>query len=168
MPSSIAVLPRSNIGVASLFSGQSSSLIWSALARLRKRPPRSVLIENVPFMLQLSNGEAIRQIRRELESLGYRWAYHIVDARAFGLPKRCPRVFIFATREGDPRQVLLAEDAPVECAKGDVGNGNSALISIGRKAIADSAPRSIGCRRSKAARGSAFQARRFCFPIGER
>lgn len=47
-----------------------------------------------------------------LEGLKYRWAYRVVDSRAFGLPQRRRRVFIVATQHGDPRDVLLADDAP--------------------------------------------------------
>ena len=43
----------SQVGTCKGISGKSSSLVWAALALLRKRPPRSVLIENVPFMLRL-------------------------------------------------------------------------------------------------------------------
>ena len=42
-------------------------------------------------MLQLNRGEAIRHIVGEFEELGYRWAYRIIDARAFGLPQRRER-----------------------------------------------------------------------------
>ena len=54
----------------------------------RKKGPRWLLIENVPFMLQLGKGAAMRHITDALEDLGYTWAYRVVDARAFGLPQR--------------------------------------------------------------------------------
>lgn len=116
----------SQVGTRHGISGRSSSLVWTALALVGKSQPRSVLIENVPFMLQLAKGEAIQRITRELEDLGYRWAYRVVDARAFGLPQRRPRVFIFATLEGDPRDVLLSDDAPAPAAQApDAANGQA-------------------------------------------
>ncbi|RDI48560.1 DNA cytosine methyltransferase [Nocardia mexicana] len=77
----------------------------------RKRGPRWLLIENVPFMLQLDRGRAMLHITRALEELGYTWAYRVVDARAFGLPQRRQRVLMLASRTEDPRPVLFGTDA---------------------------------------------------------
>jgi DNA (cytosine-5)-methyltransferase 1 len=70
-----------------------------------------VLFENVPFMLYLEKGRTMRRITKRLEDLGYRWAYRVVDTRAFGLPQRRRRVYLLASVHGDPRSVLLSEDA---------------------------------------------------------
>ena len=80
---------------------------------LRREPVPWVLIENVYFMLYLAKGAAMEGILGPLEELGYRWAYRVVDSRAFGLPQRRRRVFIVATSVGDPRDVLLVDNAPV-------------------------------------------------------
>ncbi|QIS17111.1 DNA (cytosine-5-)-methyltransferase [Nocardia terpenica] len=77
----------------------------------RKRGPRWLLIENVPFMLQLGQGQAMRHITAALDELGYTWAYRVVDARAFGLPQRRQRVLMLASRTEDPRPVLFGPDA---------------------------------------------------------
>ncbi len=77
----------------------------------RRRGPRWLLIENVPFMLQLGRGQAMRHITEALEELGYTWAYRVVDARAFGLPQRRERVLMLASRTEDPRPVLFGTDA---------------------------------------------------------
>ncbi|MEU7631706.1 DNA (cytosine-5-)-methyltransferase [Nocardia sp. NPDC049220] len=77
----------------------------------RRRGPRWLLIENVPFMLQLGRGQAMRHITAALEELGYMWAYRVVDARAFGLPQRRLRVLMLASRTDDPRPVLFGTDA---------------------------------------------------------
>ncbi|MFC9994682.1 DNA cytosine methyltransferase [Nocardia sp. NPDC127526] len=77
----------------------------------RKRGPRWLLIENVPFMLQLGGGAAMRHITSALEELGYLWAYRVVDARAFGLPQRRERVLMLASRTEDPRPILFGADA---------------------------------------------------------
>src|SRR5262249_12660226 len=39
-----------------------------------------------------------------------KWAYRVVDTRAFGFPQRRQRVLLLASRKRDPRQVLLADD----------------------------------------------------------
>ncbi|MVU79663.1 DNA (cytosine-5-)-methyltransferase [Nocardia sp. ET3-3] len=77
----------------------------------RKKGPRWLLIENVPFMLQLGSGAAMRHITDALSELGYTWAYRVVDARAFGLPQRRERVLMLASRTEDPRPILFGTDA---------------------------------------------------------
>jgi DNA (cytosine-5)-methyltransferase 1 len=77
--------------------------------------PRWLLLENVPFMLQLDRGEAMSHLVRKLGLRGWRWAYRVVDTRAFGLPQRRKRVILLASRDADPRPVLFGETAePVE------------------------------------------------------
>src|SRR5262249_5091425 len=81
--------------------------------RLLARPgtgPRWLLLENVPFMLQLQRGKAMSFLITALEGLGYAWAYRIVDTRAFGLPQRRLRVLLLASRTEDPRSVLFHGD----------------------------------------------------------
>lgn len=70
-----------------------------------------VLLENVPFMLQLARGEAMNVITSAFEEMGYKWAYRVIDARTFGLPQRRCRVYFVASREGDPRSILFADEA---------------------------------------------------------
>lgn len=81
------------------------------LVRRKRGGPRWLLIENVPFMLQLDRGAAMRHITTALTDLGYTWAYRVVDARSFGLPQRRKRVLMLASRTDDPRAVLFADDA---------------------------------------------------------
>ena len=70
-----------------------------------------LLLENVRNMLVLDNGEAMRFLVDELEALGYRWAYRLVDSRFTGVPQRRQRVIFLASRDLDPRAVLFADDA---------------------------------------------------------
>jgi DNA (cytosine-5)-methyltransferase 1 len=89
--------------------GKNSSLVTSVFKILRRREstPRWLLLENVPFMLQLHAGKAMSFLVDELEDLGFMWAYRVVDARAFGLPQRRQRVLLLASRTEDPREVLF-------------------------------------------------------------
>ena len=52
----------------------------------------------------------------ELEALGYRWAYRLVDSRFTGVPQRRQRVIFLASQDIDPRTVLFADEAgePIE------------------------------------------------------
>ncbi len=102
----------SQAGRTAGITGTRSSLVDHVFRLVRrKRGPRWLLIENVPFMLQLGRGAAMRHITAALEELGYTWAYRVVDARAFGLPQRRNRVLMLASRTEDPRTVLFADEA---------------------------------------------------------
>jgi DNA (cytosine-5)-methyltransferase 1 len=81
-----------------------------------------VVLENVPFMLQLNGGTAMRAIVDEFEQRGYRWAYRVVDSYGFGLAQRRERVFLVASRVLDPSEVLLADDAPLERYRSAIGS----------------------------------------------
>lgn len=93
-------------------TGERSGLVDEVFRLVkRQRGPRWLLMENVPFMLQLGRGAAMRHVTASLEELGYMWAYRVVDARAFGLPQRRLRVIMLASRTDDPRDVLFGDDA---------------------------------------------------------
>lgn len=91
--------------------GRRSGLVRSVFRLIEGSRPPWVLIENVPFLLRLDRGRGIAYVVRELERLGYRWAYRIFDTRAFGLPHRRERVFLLASRDEDPASYLLAANA---------------------------------------------------------
>lgn len=101
----------SQAGTTDGLAGAHSRLVWEVFRLIRHREPPFVVFENVPFMLRLDRGSAIAKIVIRLESLGYKWAYRVIDAQAFGLPQRRRRVFILATRGDDPRDILLADNA---------------------------------------------------------
>jgi DNA (cytosine-5)-methyltransferase 1 len=100
----------SQAGKTAGIAGAKSGLVGEVFRLLENRPVPWVLLENVPFMLQLAKGKALEVIVQAFERLGYRWAYRIVDTRAFGLPQRRERVFFVASLEGDPRDVILSDD----------------------------------------------------------
>ncbi|STX07151.1 DNA cytosine methyltransferase [Kocuria rosea] len=82
------------------------------LVSLAQRKPAYIVMENVSYLLNLGRGAGMRHVLDGLEALGYRWAYRVVDARAFGLPQRRQRVVFVASLNDDPRNVLFADDAP--------------------------------------------------------
>ena len=102
-------------------SGEQSSLVGEVFRLVRKRTPEWVVLENVPFMLQLGGGSAMLTIVSALEELGYRWAWRVVDSFGFGLPQRRERVFIVASRTGNPADVLLADENPFERPRTELG-----------------------------------------------
>jgi DNA (cytosine-5)-methyltransferase 1 len=100
----------SQAGKTAGISGKRSGLVGEVFRLIEAHRTPWVLLENVPFMLQLARGRAMDVIATALENLGYRWAYRVVDARAFGLPQRRRRVYLLASLSADPRTVLFADE----------------------------------------------------------
>lgn len=101
----------SQAGRAKGIFGERSGLVKHVFRLLERRRPQWVLLENVRFLLHVNSGHSLRWLLSRLEGFGYRWAYRVVDSRAFGLPQRRERLFILASLDGDPREVLLSDDA---------------------------------------------------------
>jgi len=102
----------SQAGKTAGIGGRYSGLIGQVFRMLDEgRDPEWVLLENVPFMLVLGKGSGIRYLTSEFAKRGFRWAYRVVDAQAFGLPQRRRRVFFLASKTHDPRDVLLVDNA---------------------------------------------------------
>jgi DNA (cytosine-5)-methyltransferase 1 len=91
--------------------GRESGLISEVFRLLQRRRASLLVLENVRNMLALDRGRAMRYLVTELESLGYRWAYRLVDSRFTGVPQRRQRVILVAARDVDPRAILFADDA---------------------------------------------------------
>lgn len=103
----------SQAGKTAGIEGARSGLVGQVFRLIEKTPPRWLLLENVPFMLQLARGRAMEVIIAALERLEFHWAYRVVDSRAFGVPQRRERVYLLASRTEDPRAVLFADDMGV-------------------------------------------------------
>ncbi len=100
----------SQAGNTAGISGQRSGLVRNVFRLIADGRPPWILIENVPFLLRLDRGSGIAHVTRELEKLGYQWAYRVIDTRAFGLPHRRERVFLLASRVEDPSARLFNLD----------------------------------------------------------
>jgi DNA (cytosine-5)-methyltransferase 1 len=109
----------SSVGRKVGIDGARSSLIGEVLRLLQQSDVPWVVLENVPFLMSLGQGAALKLITTALTELGYRWAYRVVDSNAFGLPQRRNRWYLVASRSGDPRDVLLADDVerPIPAAE---------------------------------------------------
>lgn len=105
----------SQAGRTSGIRGQASGLVSHVFGAIRgsSRPSArpTLVIENVPNMLALDRGAAMRYLVEEIEALGYAWAYRTVDSRFSGVPQRRRRVLLVASQDRDPRSVLFADEA---------------------------------------------------------
>ena len=111
----------SQAGATAGFAGTRSVLVNEIFRLIERRRVPWIVLENVPFMLQLAGGAAMRHVVDALELLGYRWAWRIVDAYGFGVPQRRERVILVASNIGDPADVLFADDAPLLRPSVDIG-----------------------------------------------
>lgn len=100
----------SQVGRTAGIKGKKSSLIQHMFKLSKSQQIRNLILENVPFLLHLNKGEAIRSLTRSLNKLGFSWAYRTIDSRAFGLPHRRRRLFIVASRDFDPGLRLFSQD----------------------------------------------------------
>lgn len=110
----------SQAGTTRGLAGTRSSLVGEVFRLAARGATSTLLLENVPFMLQLSQGSAMRTIVDALEELGYRWAWRVVDSNGFGLPQRRERVYLLASREMDPADVLFVDDVAFDRPKTDL------------------------------------------------
>lgn len=101
----------SQAGRTAGIGGGRSGLVGHVFRLIEQAKTPLVLLENVPFMLQLDRGGAISWLGSQFEKLGYRWAYRTVDTQSF-LPQRRKRVLFFASKcEIKPESVLFADEA---------------------------------------------------------
>ncbi|OIJ25235.1 DNA cytosine methyltransferase [Nocardioides luteus] len=117
----------SQAGRTAGITGEASGLVSHVFEALRLTKASSqtlpwLMVENVPNMLTLDKGKAMAYLVREIEALGYRWAYRVVDSRFTGVPQRRRRVILLASTTEDPRRVLFADEAgerPLDDFKAD-------------------------------------------------
>ena len=100
----------SQAGKTAGIAGARSGLVDHVFRLLDGRKAKWVLLENVSFMLHLDGGKAMTRLVREFERRRYKWAYRVVNSLAF-VPQRRERVFFLASLDGDPADVLFADEA---------------------------------------------------------
>jgi len=111
-----AGFPCQNLSMAgdkSGITGPKSSLVDQVFRLIDGQQVRWVLFENVYFMLHLNRGKAMEYMIGRLEQKGMRWAYRVLNTQWFGLPQRRRRVFLIASTDEDPRDVILSDNSCV-------------------------------------------------------
>lgn len=87
--------PFSNIGKREGFEHSTQgTLFFDVLRILTHHMPKMFLLENVPGLLTIQNGETFQIILKSLEDLGYSVFYEVLDAQNFGLAQVRKRVVI--------------------------------------------------------------------------
>src|SRR5699024_140779 len=92
--------PFSMIGKREGFKHKTQgTLFFDVLRILEYHMPKMLLLENVPGLLTIQNGEVFRTIKDSLDNLGYNVFSKVLDAQNFGLPQVRKRVVIVAFRK---------------------------------------------------------------------
>lgn len=87
--------PFSNIGKREGFGHETQgTLFFDVLRILKYHMPKMFLLENVPGLLTIQNGETFKIILDSLEKLGYSVFFDVLDAQNFGLAQVRKRVVI--------------------------------------------------------------------------
>ena len=134
----------SQAGRTAGIGGNSSGLVGEVFRLLRDQRAPLLMLENVRNMLVLDKGKAMRFLISELEALGYRWAYRLVDSRFTGVPQRRQRVIFLASQDLDPSSVLsqTTQGSPMTHTSTTGHSG-----STGPRDCAVSAGQEMPCRR---------------------
>ena len=108
--------PCQSFSVAGLRKGlrdPRGGLMLTFLEIAQRRRPRWIVWENVPGVLSSNGGRDFGSFLGALGSLGYGWAYRVLDAQWFGVAQRRRRVFVIANL-GDgaaPAKVLFESES---------------------------------------------------------
>jgi DNA (cytosine-5)-methyltransferase 1 len=110
--------------------GERSGL-WFEFARIiRQIRPRWVVVENVPGLLSIDNGQGFGTVLRDLAESGYDAEWRIISACEFGAPHTRERLFIVAyptssRQQGDKRSIILQKVHNGAFETLDTWNGSS-------------------------------------------
>ncbi len=111
----------SSVGIKKGLEGTRSSLVNEVFRLLNKRKVEWVIFENVSFMLSLKGGEAIKYIVENLEKLGYKWAYRLIDSISF-IPQHRKRVYVIASLHHNPCDILLSGESTIQYGEINLDN----------------------------------------------
>lgn len=87
---------------------KSGKLIDEVLRIVEFHHPEYILLENVPQIITIQNGEFWEHINSSLERLGYQVSHKVYSPKQFGIPQNRERVFVVASK----RHVVEFEDRP--------------------------------------------------------
>jgi len=116
-------LSLANQGKRQGLDGERSGLFYKYAELIKEKQPRWVFIENVPGLLNSTEGGDFRAVIGTMDELGYGVSWRVLDARYFGTPQRRRRTYIV----GSFRTIGSAE-VLFECGTNSIVNnkGNRA------------------------------------------
>ncbi len=101
------------------FDDSRNKLYLSFMRMVKEIKPKIFLIENVPGLVGLYNGQIKDEIIHRFSDLGYRVTYEILNAASYGIPQRRKRVFFVGIRHSKTRFIfpspVLLEKKYISC-----------------------------------------------------
>ncbi|MGP8216233.1 MAG: DNA cytosine methyltransferase [Bacteroidia bacterium] len=118
--------PFSISGKMKGFNDSRGTLIYKVLNIIELRKPKVVFLENVKHLIHHDGGNTLKTIISEIEKIGYKVSWKLLNASDFGVPQNRERVIIIAHKKKmfdftklktKPKPVLkdvLEENVPYE------------------------------------------------------
>ena len=109
--------PFSSAGKRKGFLDKRGGLFFAIVNILQSKKPKGFLLENVEGLAAHNRGETLRTIIEQLELLGYKVSWRILDASQFGVPQQRKRIYIVGRLGED---IDLANFAEITCTVGEI------------------------------------------------
>ena len=100
----LAGFPCQSFSVAGLkkgFNDERGQAFFEIERILKAKKPKAFLLENVPNLKSINNGEIFQFMLRRLEEIGYKINYEILSGKDFGVPQNRRRLYIVGNLDHD-------------------------------------------------------------------
>lgn len=105
----------SMMGKQTGFAEERGQMFFRIIDILKIKRPKYVLLENVKNLRTHDKGRTIEEIKRQLESLGYKVFFDVFNTSDFHLPQTRNRLLIFATTACLPKNFTFDSRSVVDC-----------------------------------------------------
>ena len=108
-------------------------LIYHSFRQLEAKKPKAFLFENVDGMLSKKNKPTFLSFIEDIESIGYKVTWKVVDCYDYGIPQHRKRVFAVGIRNDIEKEFTFPQEAEIKTtirdAIGDLPHPNMVLNS---------------------------------------
>lgn len=91
--------PFSISGKQKGFDDTRGTLFFNILKIIQEKKTKVVFLENVKHLVHHDNGNTLKVIIEQLEQLGYKVSWHVLNAKDFGLAQNRERIIIIANQK---------------------------------------------------------------------
>jgi len=99
-------------------TGTRSGLLWECLKIIKATKPRALMMENVKNLVGKKFMPDFLEWCKELEELGYKNYWQVLNAKDYGVPQNRERVFMFSLLGGS--EYVFPEKEPLELRLKDI------------------------------------------------
>lgn len=91
--------PFSISGKMKGFEDTRGTLIYKVFQIIEKQQPKVIFLENVKHLIHHDSGKTLKIILKDLEELGYKTSWKLLNASDFGVPQNRERIIIIGHKE---------------------------------------------------------------------